>query len=290
MKKIVMYLLLAGAALSCTKESAPSVRPSDEIIFSVGDNLSCEVFTRATAVTSLSKVNWLCTSTASPATQIYSLNDLAVKSGSVSTGVFWPSVSTTYTMYASNAAMTFTKGSSGDGSVTVNPTSNSTDVVIGKKSGVAWKSKGSITLDHIYARLSNVVLTAPAGYILSGATLSMSAPTSGKYELNSDKWTPGTAVAQTFGSAVYDSESTDGNKATLAQDLYVVPGTYTLTCKYTLTKGAYTESFTKSAEITLAKGMKTSITSTLPSGNAAGIEFAIVITAWGDTSLAPVFN
>lgn len=99
---------------------------------------------------------------------------------------------------------------------------------------------------------------------------------SGSYNLRTGAWSPGSSVSHSLKVG--------------PNDVYVVPGTYTLTVNYTLSKGDYTDSFSKSGSVTLEKGKINKISTTVPEGSATEIQFSVSIVSWTEIDLTPELN
>ncbi len=259
-------LLLAA----CNKNSdyTPSVTEPGLIAFSAdGDGINTQVSTKASPVTSLTSFN-VTASKGTTETAVFE-NVSFTGAPNYTGGKFWPSTDQSYHFYASNASMTFSPSA-----VTVSPANANTDVIVAKLATPTYKASNKLTFKHVFARIGTITLNAPAGYTLSGTpTFALSAPVSGTYDIKSDAWSvKGTAAAQTLGSG--------------ANDVWVVPGTYELSVTYTLTKGDYTQTFTKKASVALAQGKISNITATAPDGAASGITLTVELTPWETTSLS----
>ena len=72
--------------------------------------------------------------------------------------------------------------------------------------------------------------------------------------------------------------------------MYLVPGSYTLTVSYTLTKGDWTQNFTKSASVTLVGGKINNISGTASGGNASEISLSVSLTPWGSNNITADFK
>ena len=287
----------AAAALlalcSCNKESAPApvLTPADgtgrrPIVFlAEGEGLSAEVTTRATAVTSLTSFNVNCvTGTAGSAeTSVFNAAFSGTASTSYKGGKYWPATDPSYKFYASNA--TLTPAAAGP---TVAAT-NATDVVCAVLTSPTFAASNKLTFNHIFARLGTVTVTAPAdGSTVSNLAIKITPKTGGTYSLyKGNGKTDGTGWSSTTtGSATTIASATGSN----SNDIYLVPGTYTLTATYTQTLGAYTESCTKTATVSLVGGKINSIATTIPDSGATEIVFTVSITAWGTNSVTANFS
>jgi len=68
---------------------------------------------------------------------------------------------------------------------------------------------------------------------------------------------------------------------TSTSDMYLIPGTYTIKVSYTLTKGDYSQSFTKTGTVSLTMGKVNNISCTAIGGGASEIVLSVSLTAWG---------
>lgn len=270
MKRIFIGLALMAAVMSCQKQSYESA-PMDtrEISFSV-EGLDFDVKTKAAAVTELSTFGVIAENTNTPA-QEWALASVTKSGTSYNTGKYWPATDMKYAFYASNASLSYaTTGT------TVSPTDAETDVVVAYSaySALNYKTSIPLTFNHIFSRIGNVTISAPEGYSISVSSIKVNSPVSGTYNIKTGEWSA-------KGSAV------EKNLSEGANDVYVVPGTYTVSVSYTLTKGDYVQSFTKTGNVTLSQGNINSIsaTPTVESGEGAeNIVFTVTLTPWGNDS------
>lgn len=287
MKRKTLTLALASLVLmgaACNKlespqpSKAPAVVPGSQIVFSLsGEGLVFDA-TKATAVTlsNLTSFNLQCiTGTAGSAeANAWSLTSLDGHSGTVNTGKYWPVTDPGYKFYASNAAITFAAAGS-----TVNPANCNTDWVVASNTAPTYAASNTLTFNHILARLGTVTLNTQGGYTLSGVTATLkSASHSGTYKLSNCTWTSKGSASDEACAAFSGSVSAQ----TSTNDIYVVPGSYTMSVSYTLTKGDYVQSFTKTGTITLAEGRINNITATAVGGSAQEITFSVSVTAWSN--------
>lgn len=271
MKKVILFTGLVAALMSCNKiqDIVPSVKDdagigNSLIMFSArGEGLDANVSTKTTAVTSLNSFNVLCENTTSSSLQ---WEGTAILSGTnYVTGMYWPSVDPKYAFYASN--MSGMQYSAGD--VTLAVPDGSLDVICAYSPYQAGNYKAStvlLTFDHIFTRIGKVTISKPSDYDnLTVHSISLGAPVSGTYNLNTGTWTPGSSTSHSLENG--------------ANDVYVLPGTYTMTVNYTITKGDYSEAFTKSASVSLVKGKINEISAVAP-GSAEEIFFNVAINPW----------
>lgn len=178
-----------------------------------------------------------------------------------SDGKVWPDgADPHYRFYASNVSLTH--GASGP---TVNAT-NGTDVVVAINDSPAYKTANGLSFTHIFGRIGSVVVEAESGFTISGINIRLTPVTGGTYSLregagHTDRkgWS-----GLTTGTATTIATAVGGN----ANDLYVVPGTYTLTATWTASKNGASHTFTdKTVDVTVSAGMHNTITLTLGGGN-----------------------
>ena len=281
MKKTFSFLalgLVAGLAIvSCQKEAADvniNAQLSKEIVFKANA-------TKATAVTALTTFNVLATKGATETSQEFNIAFNKVGETTTYTGAtpqYWITPDPTYHFYASNAAITYAAQAS-----TVVVTDNATDVVCAKALAPTYLSSNTLTFDHIFARIGTITINTQTGYELSDVSATVKYATSGTWNLYTDKWSAHAAEAATPVAAF------SGNTAaqTSTNDVYVVPatsytaaGTNQLSVTYTLTKGAYTITQTKTANLPLQIGKINNITATVDGGDASEIEFIITVNPW----------
>lgn len=267
MKRLILLSVGLAALISCQKEAAVRVDAApQEITFQVEGDLDFNVETRATAVTSLSSFNVIAENS-SAATQVWSSS--ASQSGSnYLTNKYWPITDQTYAFYASNASMTYSQQGA-----TIAVSNANTDIVAAYSAYSASNYKKSIglTFNHIFARVGTFTVSAPSGYTVSNvSSVVMSAPVSGTYNVKNGTWSRGSATSHTMANG--------------SNDLYVTPGAVTVTVTYTLTRGEYVKTFTKSATVTLVGGKINNITAT-PSfaagEEASEITLTVSLNAWG---------
>lgn len=288
-------LALPLALVSCQKQDADVAKEETAQMDETGgypitfkaysDDLDAFVQTKATPVTSLGSVYWLCSSgTAGNSAEAQKYNKtVSATSGTFTTGCYWPSTSTSYNYYLSNFQPTLSSGN-----VTVTLNNVNTDVVVGKSAAVAYKAVPTVTMNHILARLGTVTLSAPSGYTISNISLSIytdsglanaGVKTAGTYSISNNSWSA---------SSTNTTQALAGSGS--AQDIWLLPATYYLKATYTLTKGAYVETFTKKAPIALSQGKINTVTATVPTGNATEITFKVSVTAWGSQNVTATFS
>ena len=282
---LLSFLALTGLVVSCNKADVESI-PEGLIAFrqtGLESAFSATVQTKATAVTDLSSFNVTCT-TGSAGSETSVWNNVAfTKDGSVfkagDGGKWWPSTDPGYHFYAANAALTF----NADGPTVA--ATNGTDVVCAYMPSPAYKTPNTLEFKHIFARITDVTFSSIDGYTISGISVTITPKTGGTYNLRTGNGkTDGTGWSSlTTGSATGIANATPGTKT---NDLYLVPGNYTLTASWTATKGNYTKTFSnKTVDIAVVGGKRNSITASL-TGDASEVLFSVSVAAWGSNTIA----
>ena len=250
----ISALLLSGL-VSCEKEGAD--RYSKEIIFGISATP-----TKVTEVTTanLSSFYVLATQGTDTETNYWGSQATAVKSGDdYLTGKYWdndgdPSLH----FYASNASLTF---SASGPTVTADGTQ---DVVVAYKESSSYKARNALTFSHIFSRVGTVTLETQSGYALSAVSATLKdAVMGGTYNLKTGTWVSTGAPADLPLAAFSGTTSAQ----TSDNDLYVVPGTYTINVNYTLTKDGVSTSFSKTGTVVVSFGNNNTITAESTGGN-----------------------
>jgi len=199
---------------------------------------------------------------------------------------YWPNSNPSYHFYASNVSLTH--GASG---ATVSPADASTDIVVGYIASPTYKESNALTLGHIFCQVGTCTITGPDNYTVSNLKVSLQPKTSGTYNLQSGSWTSvGSAGAATYilgtaGEGV-SIASAGGNVASGDNDLWLVPGEYTLTASYNETRGDYTSNtITQTCNVTLVQGRNNNIVGKITADTATGIIFTVVVTPWSDNNI-----
>jgi len=277
---ILASLMALSLLLSCSKAPSSS-EPMGQIVFRTQPELSVEVLTKASVVdqdalvTSGFKVS---ATTGEAGSESAVWTDVAFSKGAeyfqASGGKWWPSTDPHYHFYASNFALTHTAGGA-----TVSA-SNDADVVCAYLPTPTYNEANTLLFKHIFARIANVTLTAINGYTVTDISVTITPKTGGTYNLRTGAdQTNGTGWSDLVsGSPVTIANTTPGTKA---NDLYLVPGTYTVTATWTATKGNYTKTFSnRTCDIDVVGGAINSISAQL-TGDASEVVFSVNVTAWG---------
>ena len=287
MKKVLFALAIASILMtSCDKQNALSqTHEDDQITFSISkaSGLGFETTTRATeAITELASFNVRCLNSSSENVfdQVFSEDSGNAGTYKAATAQYWPLTDNGYKFYASNINFT----SSPATALTVSA-ANTTDVVCAACESPTFKTQNALTFEHVFARIGDCALKAPEGYVIGDDyTITLTPNTAGTYNVSTKAWSNLTAG---------DATSIKGNT-----DLYVVPGTYTLTVTYTLTKGAWSDDFEKSGTVTFVAGYINSLGASDGTGQVVPgpteapteITFSITLTAWDSRYADVAFN
>ena len=282
---IGMLLVTAG----CQKD----VVISDEmIVFKQSDDFVLDVTTKApetkASVVDESSLNgsgfYVSCTTGSAGSEVQQWNNvLFSKVGTYfvgpGDGKWWPSSNPSYHFMAANSAITFNAGG-----CTVAAT-NATDVVCAYLPNPTYKEPNTLSFEHVFARIGNVTFSAASGYTISDITVNITPKTGGTYNIRTGAGqTDGTGwSALTTGSATNIANATPSTKS---NDLYLVPGRYTLSASWTATRGAYTKVFTnKCVDVDIVGGKINAITATL-TGDASAVMFSVTVSAWTNNNIA----
>ena len=272
--------MMALVAPSCNKVDtlveAPEMEVGTrEIVLNVGDSFEAVVDTKATELTEIpASLFWGASTGTSTETVKWAAASKAVSSGKISTGKYQTATPTAYNYYVAN--QTFTVA----GAMTV--ANNDVDIVAGRTAQNSTTTP-AVTLEHIFARTGTLTCNTQSGYTISDVSWKIVGKstingTAGTYNMKSQTWTA--ASTKLTSETVIDSDS----------DMYLIPGTYTLKVTYTLAKGDYKETFTKSCDVTIVGGKVNNITCTAVGGAASGIVITVSLADWGTQNHTPTLS
>ena len=183
-------------------------------------------------------------------------------SGEFVTGKYWPFADPSYHFYASNAAIA---ASAAGATVAVD---GNADVICACLYEPEFNATNSISFSHIMARIGNVEVSSANGYAVSVAGVKvLEANTSGTFNLRTSSWS-------NLRGAASAALAEGGN------DYLIVPGTYTMEVRYTLSKGDYSGTFTSSGEVVLAPGKVSNVRVNLSADPAVAVNFAVAVEDW----------
>lgn len=275
---IVASLMALSLLLSCSK--APSPSEPGQIVFRTQPKITVDVQTKASEVNQAALVASgfkVSATTGEAPSENPVWTDVAFSKGSeyfqASGGKWWPSTDPNYHFYASNITLTHT-----DDGATVSAT-NDVDVVCAYLPDPTYNQPNTLAFKHIFARITDVTLTAIDDYTITNISVTITPKTGGTYNLRTGAdQTDGTGWSTpTVGEPVTIANSTPGTKS---NDLYLVPGSYTITAEWTATKGNYTKTFSgKTCSVDLVGGATNTITAQL-SGDAREVMFSVNVAAW----------
>ena len=191
---------------------------------------------------------------------------------------FWPEdMDPVYHFYASNVAMTF------DANGTTVDADSATDIVCAYLSTSTYKATNALTFEHVFARLGAVTVSAAPGYTVTGVSIKVTPNTGGTYNMR-------TGFGRTDGTgwsglvAGSETELSGSGPGTRANDIYLVPGLYTVTCRWSASEDDYSEDFEKTVSVSLVAGKVNTISATL-GGRLSVIDFGVSLTEWGDADV-----
>lgn len=284
-------LLTAPSALvSCSKAvTEPAVpveqevqeKPEDEIVFLAGDfDVETKASTGTAAVIDqggMPSINVSCTvGAAGSETAVWTSAPFTLSGGMYSGGKYWTIEDKGYHFYASNAALTHAASGA-----RVAPT-NTTDVVVAWLADPNYKQANELVFEHVFARLGQVTVTPEPGYTLSNVKIELTPRVSGKYDIRSGRnRTDATGWSEVVsGEKVTVASSSGAN----ANDVYLVPGEYTVTASWDATLIAVPSAVLhytgKTTNLTFAKGKINKFTAILGGEMVFGVELA----PWGTDS------
>lgn len=273
---------LGLAVISCGKPVEPSVTseleptPEEnglvELVYSVNEQDAIDTKVTVTELGNIGTVYHTITNgTPGSSESVEHSGSCTFVSNPVSTGYYVAS-GPTRRFYVSNVAPTYTAGTH---RVTI-AASNDTDIVVGFSNTAS--TSVSLNLGHIYSRIGVLTMTKQAGYdSISDVSWQIrrsnsSGGTTGTYVPAYSSWESCTGLAS-------DTALASGNGVNA--DLYVIPGSYVVSCTYTLHKGAFTETITATATVDMTVGQVNNISGTAVGGHAAEVTFSVTTAPWG---------
>jgi hypothetical protein len=271
---LLSALLVAGVE-ACespmAQEEGSSTLPADEytisapILFRLADG-----FTKApeTTASTLTRDGFRVSATSGKTgseSEVWT-NASFTRTGNVFSGDKWWSPSdSSYHFYASNSDLAYHASGA-----TVTATTDQ-DVVCAYLPTPSFQEPNELAFQHILARLGNVSMQGPELYTTTVSFVNITPYISGTYNLRTREWSnlqPGQTI-----------------QLSSSNDIWCIPGYYTLTVQYTLSREDYTESFTKSTLIPLQAGKTSNLSGILPPGQGTEIEFTVEVADWTDHSI-----
>ena len=215
------------------------------------------------------------------------------KSGSYFVGgKYWPSSDPGYHFYAASKALTFANNT-----CTFKPSATIADDVYAYRASNAYTSSNppspvALTFNHIYAQVGSCSVTKHSDISdceISNLTVKITPklPTANAtFNVKTGAWST-TASHYTSGSAVTLCSALNSS---VDNDLWLVPGSYTLTANYHIKLDGWEKDAQETATVNLEMGRNNLISGTIGRGEngAATIQFSVTVNPWSDNSIGDV--
>lgn len=301
--KSLLFLALAGISLAtaCEKalDTALVTEPSTarEIIFGITGPINSDVATKATTEVDINNLETFYVSAMSGSK--YGFQNGEFTKGTDDKwrgGKYWPATNPNYKFSASNVSLDL-----GNPHPSLTVQNTNTDVVAAYLSSSTFQQENVFTFQHIFAQLGTVTMKAPAGFTVTNLKLRFHPIQQGVYYIDTYTWAPGYPLSNDvyiFGTQSSGVDLEEGGAQTSEDhDLWLIPGSYTLTATYTISKGDYSRSKTATATVDLVQGFNNNIG--LNENNDANIPeptdiqditFTVTITPWSDKSVTASFT
>lgn len=286
MKKILLSLFALAGLVACNENSLTpgGGEQSGKIRFVAGGPaLTANVSTKATVVTGtdLDTYGFLANAvkgTAGTDTEVWTNQEFTKVGDTWEQDKWWPNADDSYRFFAVFPKTYTTTFAAGGPTISA---SNAHDIICAYAANPTYKSVNTLSFDHIFARLTDVTVSAVSPYTISDVSISITPLVSGTYNLYTGAGqTDGTGWSNT--SAAASASVIASATGTNSNDIYLVPGSYTLTASWTATKDNYTQTFTdKTVDVDLVAGKTNKITASL-TGDGTEIKFSVSVTAWED--------
>ena len=223
---ILSSILLTSLILSACQKKEATVFQDHRIRFTVEEAspyVSSSIATKATEVKALDEVYVTATRGEAGSETVYFSNKVFTKEGRwYVSDETWPMLDPNLHFYASNIPMTF------DAAGTYITTSTDNDAVVGYIPSPNIERPNGLLLTHVFSRVKTVTCTNKDGFDISDIEIRVTPKVSGTYNLRTGLWSD-TAT----GAPVTVSSSSLGPKE---QDLWLIPGTYWISCTWTASK------------------------------------------------------
>ena len=272
----MMVLTLAG----CGRENGPENMKDTggRIQFTIPKLFQASVGTKTTEVTSLDEFYVGCVTGTLGTAEVEEWSSTFTSDGeqtpTYASDRFWPADDAGYKFFASNAVLT--KAETGY-TVSVD---NTTDVVCAVLPDPVFGTRNNLSFEHVLARLGEVTVSAAPHYTVTDVSISITPNTGGVYNLlTGNGHTDGTGWSSLVKGA--ETAIASSSPGTLENDLWLVPGTYTLMAGWTAEWEDYSKTFERyTADVTLRSGAVNSISVTLGGDSTPGEKFSISISAF----------
>jgi len=212
--------------------------------------LAEEKATKTEVVTSLGTF-YVSATTGDPGEEVRAWENAAFSGdGAFAGGKYWPSTDPGYHFYASSRSLSF----QADG-CTVSA-DNQSDVVCAYLPTPAFQAANTLTFQHIFARIGRLTVEAErADMRVRDVDIRLTPLISGVYNLRTGAWSD-----MVEGASTCIGPTSAGYRD---NDLYLIPGTYTLSCSWTLDYKGYTSSHSESKTVTFLAGKLYNLTASL---------------------------
>lgn len=268
-----LILSLTFAAASCEREPVDTLYYASEKVSFATDGAAfalTRVSTGTAETESLSSFFVTATSGTPGAEEEAAWTNAAFEGNGVYEGAKrWPKTDPGWSFYASSEEMAFNSNGTYIASA-----SNTRDVICAylPRQSVEYKAKNTLTFEHIFARIGTVTVQQEAGFTVTGISVTVVPKVSGRYNIRLGAGRgDATGWSNTVNGSAVTIASTAGNNA---NDLWLVPGTYTVTASWTATQaGGVSKTYTgKTMDIGLTGGYINTLTLTLGGEAAFGVE------------------
>jgi len=297
MKTKTLLLLFTAATMAlaaCRKADGTDVETlsSREIIFGV----STDALTKGATEVNTTNLGELYVSALKSTNYVFqNVSFTHAGDGKWKGGKYWPVTDPGYRFAASNVSLV-----DNSAQPCVQVVNAEKDAVVAYLENPTFNAVNNLNLEHIFAQIGTVTMKAPAGYTVSDLKLWLRPVTQGTYNLVEKTWSPGSAssvdifILGSAGSGV--NISAGGTETSADNDLWLVPGTYTLYASYTISKDAYSKSKTATASVNILQGYNNNIG---PIGDAANIpapediselSFTVTVTPWSNQQVTASFT
>lgn len=264
----IISAALLLVVLSCTKAG----ETGEAGTIRIGVHSPMRIETKTTEVSSIpSTLYWMATTGTvggGSESAVWNIASATPVDGVINTGRSQTSPPTTYNYYVTNVSNVYLPSGYVQSS---GPISATNDVVYGRVS--SSELNPSITLVHVFGRTGTLTITHPTGTTLNSAT----------WKIKGKGGMTGTGGYFNFSTGEFSTTSgytiVTPLTITSGEHTYLVPGTYTVTCTYSLTYDGITNEFTCSGDITINSGVTTSVTIDVDINTR---KFDYTLTPWGN--------
>lgn len=294
-------ILLAAFAVSCSKNSETvnisADAPGKLIGFRIPDALDSQTQTKAVTDITQSTLQsiYVSASSGTPASNETAWSSLSntevnLTSGSGVSSVYWPAQGD-LSFYATGWSVQKTITTTG-ASFTLEYSGGDADYVAGYASGVANGTVATIAMKHVLGRLYDIKFKASANSQATITSISVTPENvKGSFSFRDEAWTP---ISATSSAMVLTPQVTSfsGESVSIGQqnvDHSFIPGNLKITVAYTVQADGYSKSFTKSATVALAQGVKSTVSAVL-TDDKSPIGFSVSVEPWQSKQIDTVLE